>query len=106
MLPADPAPGDLLRVYGYPGGGPMRVNEGEVRDYVVNSELGTEGRVMRAEVEIRPGNSGGPALDTAGRVVGVVYAIELDTKLGLIVPVSTLEQVLGDEGARQPVEGC
>lgn len=102
----DPAGGTVVRAYGYAGGGPMRVTEGRVKDYVVDDRLGNAGKVMRADLEIRPGNSGGPALDASGAVIGVVYAVEIQTKMGLIVPLSTLRKVLEDDSQLEDVEGC
>jgi S1-C subfamily serine protease len=102
----DPAAGQHIRAFGYSGGGPMRVTEGLVRGYTADWELGNKGQVIQATVEIRPGNSGGPALDDDGRVIGVVYAIELQSKLALIVPLSTLKGVLKNERLLQPVKAC
>jgi len=102
----DPAAGSHIRAFGYSGGGPMRVTGGTVKGYTADWELGNKGQVIQATVEIRPGNSGGPALDDADRVVGVVYAIELQTKLALIVPLSTLTGVLHDPGLLRPVKAC
>ena len=42
--------------------------------------------LIRVAADIRPGDSGGPVLDTEGRLVGVVYAAEHDTRLALAVP--------------------
>lgn len=102
----DPPEGTRIRAFGYPGGGPMTVTSGHVDSYVSDARLGNIGRVMRSDVDVRPGNSGGPALDDDGRVVGVVYAIDLRSDLSLIVPVSTLSDLLSDTKKLNPVEGC
>ena len=102
----DPAVGTIIRAFGYAGGGPMRVTEGRVEAYETDPYFDTESPVMMAKLEIRPGNSGGPALNEDDEVIGVVYAIELQTKLAMIVPLSTLDDLLDDEGLLAPVEPC
>ncbi len=106
LAPADPSTGTRIRAFGYPRGGPMKITRGRVDDYVSDIRLGNLGKVMRSDVDIQPGNSGGPVLDEQDRVVGVVYAIERSTNLSLIVPVSTLADLLQEEKDLEPVEGC
>ena len=106
LAEADPAVGTIIRAFGYAGGGPMRVTEGRVEAYKTDPYFDTESPVMMAKLEIRPGNSGGPALNEDDEVIGVVYAIELQTKLAMIVPLSTLDDLLDDEGLLAPVEPC
>ncbi|MCB1233346.1 MAG: hypothetical protein KDN19_24090, partial [Verrucomicrobiae bacterium] len=56
------------------------------------------GSILRIRAGVVPGNSGGPLLDRAGRVVGVVYALEVATGLGLAIPNDTLEELLAAAG--------
>jgi S1-C subfamily serine protease len=49
---------------------------------------------MRVTNSVRPGNSGGPLLDSSGEVVGVVFGVEISTQDGLVIPVSALSQYL------------
>ena len=37
--------------------------------------------MLRLSARVLPGNSGGPLLDGSGRIVGIVYAIEIATGL-------------------------
>lgn len=106
LAPANPEPGDALRAVGYPGGGPLTVSEGEVEDFVVDPRLGNLSKIIRSDVEVEPGSSGGPAVNDADEVVGVVYAIEVDTQRSLIVPVETLQRLLDDPEGLEDVEGC
>ena len=46
--------------------------------------------MIRVDAEIRQGNSGGPLLDEEGRVVGVVFALDVNSGDGLAVPIDTL----------------
>lgn len=102
----DPVPGTRVRAFGYADGGPLQVTSGEVEGYLADLRLESFGKVMRADVAIETGNSGGPVLDDDERVVGVVYAIELASDLALIVPVSTLHRLLADREGLTPVEAC
>lgn len=102
----NPDPGDALRAFGYPGGGALTVTEGVVEDYTVDPRLGNLSKVIRSDVEIEPGSSGGPAVNDDDEVIGVVYAIEVDTSKSLIVPVETLQRLLEDPDGLEHVEGC
>jgi S1-C subfamily serine protease len=85
---------DVVTAVGYPGGGPLHLSHGVVVDRVDGQQLGIAGTVVRITSRIRPGNSGGPLLDDQGRVVGIVYAIEIKTGLGLAIPVDTIRRLV------------
>lgn len=106
LAPEDPPAETEVQAVGYALGGPQRVTQGEIVDYVENPNLGNSGPVMRVDISIKPGNSGGPLIDPSGRVVGVVYAIEIATGLGLVVPVSTLRNALNSDEALSTPEDC
>lgn len=106
MAADDPDPGEEVQAVGYALGGPQAVTEGEVIDYVEDPRLGMEGKIMRVDVSVQPGNSGGPLIDRNGLVVGVVYAIEIATDYGLVVPVSTLRSHLDTQGALSTSGRC
>jgi S1-C subfamily serine protease len=106
LAPTNPEPGTPIRAYGYPEGGALTVTEGVVEDYKADPQLGNLSKVIRADVEIHPGNSGGPALDDRNQVIGVVYAIETATDKALIVPVDTLQRLLTDDEGVETVTGC
>jgi S1-C subfamily serine protease len=84
------ASGASVTAVGYPLGGELRLLPGVVVDYVSGGKFGIPGHVMRLTANVQPGNSGGPVLDARGRVVAVVFAIELATDLALAIPVETL----------------
>ena len=83
VLPIEPGlaeRGTHVAIIGYPGGGPL-----EIGAAVVSSEMLARGRDIYREQQItreiwviegraRPGNSGGPLVDAAGRYIGMVFA--------------------------------
>jgi S1-C subfamily serine protease len=98
--------GETVVAVGYPGGGPATVTTGSVVGLVDGELLDEPAPVLRVDAVIRQGNSGGPLLDEAGRVVGVVFALEVGTGYGLAVPVTTLLERLGGDGLRPPSGAC
>lgn len=106
MAADDPEPGAAVQAVGYALGGPQAVTQGEVVDYVVDDRLGNGGLIMRVDVHVVPGNSGGPLIDEDGNVAGVVYAIEIATGYGLVVPVSTLRDALTSDEALDGAPDC
>ncbi len=106
LAPRNPEEGDALRAFGYPGGGALTVTEGTVEDFEADPRLGNLSKVIRSDVAIEPGSSGGPAVNDDDQVVGVVYAIEVETEKSLIVPVETLQRLLDDTDGTEAVEAC
>jgi S1-C subfamily serine protease len=74
------AAGEGVAILGYPQNGPYDVQVGRIRaDQRLRSpDIYGHGTVIRDVLSlralIRPGNSGGPVVDSAGQVVGVVFA--------------------------------
>ena len=84
VLGADRARGDDVVVAGFPLDGPYVLSPGRVRDVLSAQGKDVYGlqqvtrEVYSLNADVRPGNSGGPVLDPAGAVVGVVFARSLD----------------------------
>jgi S1-C subfamily serine protease len=84
-------------VLGYPQDGPYAVAGARIRERqrLRSPDIYGEGTVLREvfslRSEVRPGNSGGPLVSTAGRVTGVVFAASVtDSSTGYAL---TAEQV-------------
>lgn len=102
---ADPAPGDPITVVGYPEGGELTVTSGRVIGTTPDPLNSNLGEVLLTDAAVEPGSSGSAVLDSAGHVVGVVYA-KNQAGQSFVVPVSTLRTILGDEGALIPTVAC
>jgi S1-C subfamily serine protease len=86
--------GSSVTAVGYPLGGELRLLPGVLVDEVSGAPFGIPGSVMRLTTAVQHGNSGGPLLDANGRVVGVIFAIEIRTRLALAIPVATLRHLV------------
>jgi len=84
---------------GYPEGNELTLTPGIVVDYTSGTLYGEPGQVMELTNAVEPGNSGSPLLDSEGKVVGVVFALNAVTGNGIAIPISALAQYLGAPGA-------
>jgi len=77
-----PKVGMVGAVYGHPGGGPLAVIPARIAQSII--AVGTDiyrtsssrRRVLVLAADLRPGDSGGALVDTAGDVVGVAFATD------------------------------
>jgi S1-C subfamily serine protease len=88
-----PGAGDTVYAIGSPGGLEKTVTSGIV------SALGRRflqiGDVIQIDAAVNPGNSGGPVVDMAGRLVGIVFAgVEQYQGLNFAVPAERLAAAL------------
>ena len=114
-LGPDPKPGQHVTAVGYPLGGELTLSPGRVIGYLDGSELPGEiafgGKVMQVSSRIKHGNSGGPLLDSKGRVVGVIFAGEPGVtaqdymRMAYAIPLSSVRTLM-QAGGRQPVVPC
>jgi S1-C subfamily serine protease len=53
-------------------------------------------RITSFRGQVRPGNSGGPLIDSGGRVVGTVFASRIQGSVGYAVPPNVVDDALAD----------
>lgn len=101
-------PGSAAAVIGYPLDGPLTVapaRAGDTRTVMASDAYGSgpfERDVLALRGRVRHGNSGGPAVDRRGRVVGTVFAATTQGPTGgLAVPNGVVARIL--RGATGPV---
>ncbi|UZN04963.1 S1C family serine protease [Cellulomonas sp. S1-8] len=105
LADADPQVGDPVTVVGYPLGRQLTITDGRVYAAVTDPLNANLGEVLITDAAVEPGSSGSAALDAEGRVIGVVYAKNVDG-MSYLVPVSTLRAMLGDDQAFAPAPTC
>ena len=94
----DPQPGDLVAAAGYPWGGPKISNFGRITGIDEEKSDSSKTFAFQTNLDIHPGNSGGPMLDTSGKVIGVVFAIDLRESMSLVIPLSRLTANIAIKG--------
>jgi len=102
----EPHSGDSVAILGYPEDGPFDARAGRVgltADVLVN---GTLREVTAVRGLVRHGNSGGPAVDGAGRVEATIFAARLGTQAGYGIPAGPVRDALAH--GRRPIStgGC
>ncbi|MBD8079166.1 trypsin-like peptidase domain-containing protein [Cellulosimicrobium arenosum] len=105
LATSDPVRGDPVTVVGYPEGGRLTITAGSVIGTTTDPLHENLGEVLLTDAPVEPGSSGSAALDDDGRVIGVVYA-KTSTDKSLLVPVSTLQDMLADEAMFVPLTEC
>ena len=96
-------PGERIAIIGYPEGNELDVSTGIAIGYATDPELAPR-EILKLTTVVHPGNSGGPAVDAQGRVVGVVYAKERANDASLVIPIA---DVFGPTAAPvHPEPGC
>jgi S1-C subfamily serine protease len=108
LAPEDPHIGDAVWMAGYPHDGPGGTSKGlvvmptKVVDFVDGRPMAQPGDVMRVGATARAGMSGGPVLDAAGRLVGIVFGVQTTTGDSLVLPVSGLRATLAEPMVTPP----
>jgi len=100
---AAPAAGEAVTMVGFPGGQRRTVSVGPRTSPLPTTMRAVVGQLIGVSAPTGEGFSGGPALDAAGRLVGVVVAVEIGTGTSIVVAVPDLESL-----ADAPLEpnGC
>lgn len=105
--------GTSVAVAGFPRNGPYDVRPGRIGATTTALSQDAYGhgpvrrRVVGLRATIRPGNSGGPVLDAAGRVVATIFASTTSApRGGYAVPDSVVRRVLGRVGGPVSTGPC
>jgi serine protease Do len=98
-----PRPGELVYAFGHPWG-QRNVLTGGVLS-AVTSLRGRHGEVpvLRADVQLAPGNSGGPLLNASGEVIGL-NAMIFGGDQSVAIPSSLLRSFLAGARKEKPAE--
>jgi len=100
LAPTDPAVGSTVLLGGYPhssGGQPdlgLVIDQMSVVGSLPGAEIGEPWRVLRLSGSARQGMSGGPVLDAAGHLAGILFGNEVPTGNALVIPASALRSLL------------
>ena len=103
---AQPRQGEAVAILGYPDNEPLAATPGRIGQ---TAKLLTEDAYGRGPVprlvttlrgDIRRGNSGGPAVDRAGRVEGTIYAKRAGGEGGYAVPSEVVREAIVRAGEK------
>jgi S1-C subfamily serine protease len=98
---ADPRPGSPVAILGYAENGPLAARPGRIGQTVTVLSEDAYGRgpvsrrITSLSGDVRRGNSGGPVIDSAGRVVGTVFASRLEGGAGYAIPPDVVSDAIG-----------
>jgi S1-C subfamily serine protease len=109
----DPASGTAAAVLGYPENGPYAeapARLGETRETISNDSYGRGPigrRIASLRGSVRSGNSGGPLVDSRGRVLGTIFAATTTgAPGGFAVPADVVEAALREPTAPVDTGPC
>ena len=101
--------GRIVATVGHPGGGPVRVAPTRIAERITarGTDILGRGRTRRTvfvlAADLEPGDSGSPLVDSAGRVVGLAFAIDPDApRTAYALEPSEYRALVADAGT-QPV---
>ena len=111
-LAADPRAGTAAAILGFPQDGPYRVVPGRLgaTQTILSQDAYGRGPVRRSITSlrglVREGNSGGPMVDEAGRVVTTVFAATVGRPGGYGVPNAVVREALAEPTAPVGTGAC
>jgi S1-C subfamily serine protease len=108
----DAESGESVAILGYPRSGPFTATPGRIgrTTTVLSEDAYGRGPVPRTITslrgEVRPGNSGGPAVNAHGEVETTVFAARIGSEGGFGVPPRLVRDALEDSGAPVSTGDC
>lgn len=102
----EPVEGRAVAILGYPENGPFTATPGRIGQTatVLTDDAYGRGPIRRTVTtlrgEVQNGNSGGPAVDSAGRVQTTVFAARIGSSSGYGVPASSVRRALDGSADR------
>ena len=104
---SDAVPGDLVSGIGFPLGGKKTAERGRLVEFrPAYEKVSSESDVMLLTTEALPGDSGGPIINTYGRVVGVLFAMDFQRNLTMAIAGSQLRAFLADPPPPRSLRQC
>jgi S1-C subfamily serine protease len=103
---AEPRNGEPVAILGFPVNGPFDARAGRVGNTADVIVAGTVREVTALSGLVRHGNSGGPAVDAAGRVVATVFAARIGGLAGYGVPQAPVQRALARAGGAVSTGSC
>jgi len=100
LAPTDPTIGSTVLLGGYPHGltgqpdPGLEIDQMTVVGFLAGGDIGEPWRVLRLSGSARQGMSGGPVLDAAGHLAGILFGNEVPTGNALVIPASALRSLL------------
>ncbi|MTE12251.1 MarP family serine protease [Nocardia aurantiaca] len=112
LAPSDASSGESSIVLGYPGGGRYTASAARVRETLnlkgpnIYRDADVKREVYTIRGQVRAGNSGGPLVDTDGRILGVVFgAAVTDDDTGYVLTLDEVRPELNSAAGRSTVVG-
>jgi S1-C subfamily serine protease len=106
-----PGFGTPVAFVGYPQDGPLRSEAGSMGDTETGISPDAYGdpaarTTLTLRGHARPGNSGGPVIDRAGRVVGTLFARNADGTVVFAIPTGRIRAALAAPPRSEPAGPC
>lgn len=106
LVDLDAISGDLVALVGHPLGGAREVRRGRVFELLDDMKEDSKTFVFSVTAEALPGDSGGPAINSEGKVMGVTYAIDLLESRALVIPATRVSALLDSRLKPKNPETC
>jgi Trypsin-like serine proteases, typically periplasmic, contain C-terminal PDZ domain len=97
----EPRPGEMVFAYGHPWGQRNVLTGGILSAVTTARTRRGELTILRSDVQLAPGNSGGPLLNAAGEVLGL-NAMILGGDQSVAIPASVIREFLAEAHKNMP----